>query len=145
VPQESAIHVQAGQLVSVTVGGETLTGNVTTVGGVVDPATQSVLVRAEVDNAKRALRAGQMLTARVLARPAGGVAYAVPAAAVTRNGGDALLFVRRGGDVIARRIDVLADDGTRVYVASGIGADALVAVEGISALKALWLAAEEGG
>jgi cobalt-zinc-cadmium efflux system membrane fusion protein len=145
VPQENAVHVQRGQFVSVTIAGETITGSVTTVGGVVDPATQSVLVRAAVDNASGMLRSGQMLTARVLARPASGVAYAVPAAAVTRNGGDALLFVRRGNDVVARRIDVLADDGTRVYVASGIGADALVAIEGISALKALWLATAEGG
>jgi cobalt-zinc-cadmium efflux system membrane fusion protein len=145
VPQESAAHVQPGQLVSVAAGGRAVTGTVTTVGGVVDAATQSVLVRAVVDNPDGLLRAGQMLTARVLARPAGGVAYAVPTAAVTRNGGEALLFVRSGGDVIARRIEVLADDGTRVYVESGIGADARVAVDGISALKALWLAAEEGG
>jgi cobalt-zinc-cadmium efflux system membrane fusion protein len=145
VPQESAARMAPGQLVRVTAGGETMTGAVTTVGGVVDAPTQSVLVRAQIDNQKGLLRAGQMLTARVLARPAGGVAYAVPAAAVTRNGADALLFVRSGSDVVARRIEVLADDGTRVYVATGIGADALVAVDGISALKALWLAAEEGG
>ena len=146
LPQESAARVAPGMLVSVATAGQTITGNVTTVGGVVDSATQTVLVRATVENAQRVLRAGQFLTARVLARPAGGVAYAVPVAAVTRNGSDVLLFVRTGNGVVARRIDVLADDGTRVYVASGISADAVVALEGISALKALWLAAaQEGG
>ncbi len=146
LPQENAARVTPGMLVSVTSGGQTLTGNVTMVGGVVDSATQTVLVRAAVDNVQHVLRAGQFLTARVLARSAGGLVYAVPVAAVTRNGSDVLLFVRSGSGVIAQRIDVLADDGKRVYVASGIGADAVVALEGISALKALWLAAaQEGG
>jgi cobalt-zinc-cadmium efflux system membrane fusion protein len=80
-----------------------------------------------------------------LARPAGGVAYTVPAAAVTRNGDDVLVFVRSGKGMIAQRIEVLADDGTRVYVTGGISAGAVVAVEGVSALKALWLAAQERG
>jgi len=146
LPQESAAHVAPGMLVSVATAGQTITGNVTTVGGVVDSTTQTVLVRAAVENTQRVLRAGQFLTARVLARPAGGVAYAVPLAAVTRNGGDVLLFVRTGNGVVAQRIDVLADDGKRVYVAGGIGADAIVVLDGISALKALWLAAaQEGG
>jgi cobalt-zinc-cadmium efflux system membrane fusion protein len=145
LPQENAARVAPGMLVSVATAGQTITGNVTTVGGTVDAATQTVLVRAAVENTQRVLRAGQFLTARVLARPAGGVAYAVPVAAVTRNGGDVLLFVRSGGGVIAQRIDVLADDGKRVYVAGGIGADAVVALDGISALKALWLAAGKAG
>jgi len=147
VPQESAAKVTPGMLVSVTSGGQTITGSVTTVGGVVDAATQTVLVRATIDNAARVLRAGQVLTARILARPAGGVAYAVPAAAVTRNGGEVLVFVRRANGVVAQRIEVLADDGTHVYVAGGIAPDAAVAVAGVGALKALWLssAEREGG
>ena len=64
---------------------------------------------------------------------------------MTRNGNDVLLFVRNGTGVVAQRIDVLADDGTRIYVAGGLGADAVVAIEGISALKAMWLAAEQEG
>jgi RND family efflux transporter MFP subunit len=145
LPQENAGRVAPGMLVSVTAAGQTVTGTVTTVGGVVDGATQSVLVRAVVQNPQRVLRAGQFLTARLLARPAGGVAYTVPAAAVTRNGDDVLVFVRSGKGMIAQRIEVLADDGTRVYVTGGISAGAVVAVEGVSALKALWLAAQERG
>lgn len=146
VPQEAAARVTPGMTVSAQIGGQSVTGSVTTVGGAVDPATQTVLVRAEVANSARVLRAGQITTARLLARPAGGVAYAVPAAAVTRSGGEVLLFVRTGNGVVAQRVDVLADDGARVYVAGGLAADAVVAVEGIGALKALWLAADrEGG
>jgi cobalt-zinc-cadmium efflux system membrane fusion protein len=142
VAQESAARIVPGMLAAVTVAGTNVTGTITTVGGVVDAATQTVLVRAAVDNTQRALRAGQYLTARVLARP-DGVVYAVPAAAVTRHGGDALVFVRSGAELRVQRIDVIADDGTRIYVASGLAPGAVVAVDGISALKALWLATEE--
>jgi hypothetical protein len=92
------------------------------------------------------LRAGQFLTAHVLARPPASGAFAVPAAAVTRHKSEALVFVRSGAEVLVRRVEVLATDGVRIYVAGGIGADARVAVDGVSALKALWLASvEEGG
>jgi cobalt-zinc-cadmium efflux system membrane fusion protein len=144
VPQESAAHIVPGMLAAAEFAGTTVNGTITTVGGVVDATTQTVLVRAVVDNAGATLRAGQFLTARVLSRPEG-VVYAVPAAAVTRHEGAALLFVRSGADMIVQRIDVLADDGARIYVSDGIAGGAPVAVDGISALKALWLAAEEGG
>ncbi len=143
LPQERAVRVGVGALVAVTVGTETLFGTVTTVGGTVDAGTQTVLVRAAVSNERGALRAGQFLRARVLARPEAGVVFAVPSAAVTRDGEFAMLFVRSGAEVVARRVDVLGDDGSLVYI-GGIGADALVAVDGISALKALWLASTEG-
>jgi cobalt-zinc-cadmium efflux system membrane fusion protein len=143
VPQESAARIVPGMLAAVNVAGSTITGTITTVGGVVDATTQSVLVRATVDNSSAMLRAGQFLTAHVLARPEG-VVYAVPAAAVTRHDGDALLFVRSGTDMRAQRISVLADDGSRIYIAGGLAPRSVVAVDGVSALKALWLASAEG-
>jgi cobalt-zinc-cadmium efflux system membrane fusion protein len=145
LPQEEAARVTPGMTASADVSGGKITGSVTTVGRVVDPASQMVLVRAAVDNASAALRAGQFVAARILARPEGGMAYSLPAGAVTRNGGEAFVFVRNGGQIEVRRVDVLADDGERVYVASGIATGTRVAVEGISALKALWLAEGEEG
>jgi cobalt-zinc-cadmium efflux system membrane fusion protein len=146
LPQESAARAAPGMSVTVEPpGGAPITGVVTTIGGVVDPVTQTVLVRATVDNSGGRLRAGQFLTARIRARPASGTALAVPAAAVTRHEGTTLVFVRRGGNVEARPVELLADDGQRVYVSAGLDAQARVAVQGISALKALWLASEEEG
>jgi cobalt-zinc-cadmium efflux system membrane fusion protein len=147
LPQESAARVSVGMSVAVMPpGGSEIVGTVTTIGGVVDTNTQTVLVRATVENGGGALRAGQFLTARVRAQPSGGKAFAVPTAAVTRNGADALVFVRVGANVAVRRVDVLGDDGERVYVGGGIGPADRIAVEGISALKALWLSSsEEGG
>jgi cobalt-zinc-cadmium efflux system membrane fusion protein len=147
LPQENAALVARGMGVAADApGGATITGVITTVGGVVDAETQMVLVRAVVENPDGLLRAGQFLRARVLARPPADGAFAVPAASVTRHEGEALLFVRSGGDVAVQRVAILAVDGERIYVAASIGRDARVAVDGISALKALWLsAAEEGG
>lgn len=142
VPQERAANIVPGMLAAVTSGRTTVSGTITTVGGVVDAATQMVLVRAVVDNTGGALRAGQFLTAHVLSRPEG-VVYAVPAAAVTRHEGKLLLFVRRGGDLVVQPISVVADAGERVYIGGGIAAGSLIAVDGISALKALWLQADE--
>ena len=145
VAQEIAAHVVPGMLIAAESAGRTVNGTVTTVGGVVDAATQTVLVRAVVDNSRGILRAGQFLNAHVLARPEG-VVYAVPGAAVTRHEGESLVFVRRGGELVAQPVGVVADDGERIYIARGLAPGSLVAVDGISALKSLWLsAAEEGG
>jgi cobalt-zinc-cadmium efflux system membrane fusion protein len=144
VPQESAAHILAGMLVAAESAGGTTNGTVTTVGGVVDVATQTVLVRGVVDNSRAILRAGQVLNTHVLARPEG-VVYAVPGAAVTRHDGESLIFVRRGGELVAQPVELVADDGERVYIASGLAPGSVVAVDGVSALKSLWLmAAEEG-
>lgn len=142
VPQESAARIVPGMLAAAEFGGTVVNGTITTVGGVVDATTQTVLVRAVVDNTRAALRAGQVLTARVLARPEG-VVYAVPGAAVTRHEGESLVFVRRGGELLAQPITVLADDGERIYVVNSLVPGSQIAIDGVSALKSLWLAATE--
>jgi cobalt-zinc-cadmium efflux system membrane fusion protein len=142
VPQERAAHIVPGMLVAAESGGTSVSGTIITVGGVVDAATQTVLVRAVVVNERASLRAGQFLNARVLARPEG-VVYALPGAAVTRHAGESLVFVRRGAELTAQPVTLVADDGERVYVGRGIAAESLVAVDGISALKSLWLAGAE--
>jgi RND family efflux transporter MFP subunit len=140
--QESASQVAPGMTVAADVGARAVGGTITTVGRVVDPDTQTVLVRAELDATAIPLRAGQFLVTRVLAKPPGGVAYGIPTAAVTRHGNEQWVFVREGETFAAEAITVLAQGDALVYVAEPIEAD--VAIEGISALKALWLAGDEG-
>jgi cobalt-zinc-cadmium efflux system membrane fusion protein len=146
LPQESASRVAPGMSVAVMPPGSAeVVGAVTTVGGVVDAATQTVLVRGVVENTNGALRAGQFLSARIRAQTAAPT-VALPVAAVTRDGGDALVFVRAGGEVEVRRVQVVGDDGTHIYIGGDLESAERVAVGGISALKALWLStAEEGG
>jgi cobalt-zinc-cadmium efflux system membrane fusion protein len=143
VPQESAMQVRSGMLVAVEVMGREIAGEVLTVGRAVDPATQSVLVRAAADNAGDALRAGQFLPARIIAPVAAGTTYAVPLAAVTRVGDASYVFVRDDGGFSAAEVVVAATDAESAFV-TGVGPSAEVAFAGIGALKALWMSAEEG-
>lgn len=145
LPQETAPRVEIGMSALVEVEGETLTGSVITMGRIVDAATQTVLVRAAIDNAESLLRAGQFLAAKIVSRPAGLSVVAIPASAVTRNAEDAFVFVRtaRGFDV--RPIELLADGGDRVYVQAEIDESAEVAVAGVSALKSLWMSSQDEG
>ena len=141
--EADAARVELGQTAAITVRGAEHTGPITAIARIVDPTTQTVLVRAVIDNSTGALRAGLLLEARVTA-PAEGIAFALPAGAVTRAGGAAYVFVREPTGFEARRVEVLAEDGEHIYVDAGIDRGGLrVAVGGINALKALWLAAQE--
>ncbi|NNC65369.1 MAG: efflux RND transporter periplasmic adaptor subunit [Gammaproteobacteria bacterium] len=141
VRQEVAADVLPGMLISVLVGGKQHRSTITTVGRFVDDMTQTVLVRAVLEQADQRLRAGQFLNARIVAPLLSDTALAIPAAAVTRHVGEAYVFVRREGAIEVVPVEVLADDGVRVYVAaSSLDAGARIAVEGISVLKSLWLA-----
>ena len=105
--------------------------------------TQTVLVRAVLEAPDHRFRAGQFLTAQIVAPLSAGTALALPAAAVTRHLGEAYVFARREGTIAVIPVEVLADDGARVYVAADdLDASTRVAVEGISVLKSLWLAEE---
>lgn len=147
IAQERAAGVAVGMSVAVAPPGRAeLVGTVTAVGGVVDSGTQTVLVRAAIDNSTGVLRAGQVLTARIRALAASGKAFAVPVGALTRQGGETLLFVRRGGEVLVRPVVVIGEDGARAYINRGLEPNDIVVVAGVGALKALWLSAsEEGG
>lgn len=139
-----AAGVRPGMTAAVSVGGLALAGAVTTVGRVVDPTTQTVLVRAPVSNTGSRLVAGQFLPARIVAASELAT-FALPAAAVTRSGNDVIVFARTHDGFAARRVELASEDNERVYVKTGIDAATEIAVEGISALKSLWLAdATEG-
>jgi cobalt-zinc-cadmium efflux system membrane fusion protein len=141
VRQEVAADVLPGMLVSVTVGGDEQRSTITTVGRFVDDATQTVLVRAVLEQADHRLRAGQVLSARIVAPLSSGVALAIPTAAITRHLGETYVFARRESAIAVVPVEVLADDGARVYVAAtSLDENSRVVVEGISVLKSLWLA-----
>lgn len=143
VRQEVAADVLPGMLISVPVGGKEQRSTVTTVGRFVDDVTQTVLVRAVLEQADHRLRAGQFLNARIVAPLSSGTALAIPTAAVTRHLGEAYVFARHEGTIEVVPVEVLADDGVRVYIAAtSLDAGARIAVEGISVLKSLWLADE---
>jgi RND family efflux transporter MFP subunit len=144
VRQEDAAKIAPGMVAAVGVGSAIVEAPITVVGRVVEPETQTVLVRAVADNVGGTLRAGQFLAARVLASAASG-AFVVPTRAVTRSGDAAYVFVREPGGFAARRVEVLAEDSERVFVGGIDRGGQRVAVGGVAALKSLWLSAREGG
>jgi cobalt-zinc-cadmium efflux system membrane fusion protein len=146
VPQERADRIRPGMRVAVSTAERRMVGQVALVGRVADEATQTILVRARIDDAAAELRAGQVLAARVLDDSAGGSgALAVPSAAIVRTDDGAHVFVSRSGDLTVVPVEVLGEDGTSTYIRANLGPEARVAIGGTASLKSVWLAAGEEG
>lgn len=145
VPQERAMAIEPGMLVVAESGNRVLEAQVTNVGRVVDAASQTVLVRAGVDNSDLALRVGQFIPARVLERiDQGTAALAVPNAAVVRADGDVFVFVAANGEVSAWPVEIIAEGSINTYIRGGVDADSQIAVAGVAALKSVWVSAADG-
>ncbi len=123
------------------------TGNVRFVSAQVTPETQSVLVKADIDNSAGKLRAEQVVRARIVWSSHPGVT--VPALAVTRQGGQAFVFVvehpsagQRSGSgapaqTIARQRPVTlgALTGDHYVVISGVTAGEQIVTSGLQKLR----------
>jgi multidrug efflux pump subunit AcrA (membrane-fusion protein) len=105
------------------------------VGHAVDPASQTVLVRAEVKQPPASLRAGQAIEA-LLERNVPGLSR-VPSVAMVDDAGVTLVFVDGGeGRFRALPIETVSTaDGFSAV--RGIPAGSKVVVQGTAALKAL--------
>jgi RND family efflux transporter MFP subunit len=146
------IHVPVDQVASVRVGSRVLLpelgteGTIITIGRMVHPEDQGVLVRAEVSDGTERLRPGQFVQAQ-LSSSAEETGWRVPAAAVVRNAGVAYLFVAREGGFEALPVTVLAEEEKTAVVSAlpggRLGPQDQVAVSGVVALKAAWLGASE--
>jgi cobalt-zinc-cadmium efflux system membrane fusion protein len=146
VPQEASDRIRPGMRVLASVAGRIIDGEISHIGRVADAASQTVLVRARVENEDLILRVGQFLAARVLALDVeGGNALAVPTAAIVRVDGEACVFGGRDGEIAALPVDILAEDGINTYVNGNLGSGVEVAVAGIAALKSVWVSAQVGG
>ncbi|MGE0387541.1 MAG: efflux RND transporter periplasmic adaptor subunit [Gammaproteobacteria bacterium] len=100
----------------------------------IDPATQTVRVRAKLP-AGSGLAPGQRV-AVTLALPAPPGALAVPRAALSRIAGRVQVFVRRGGAFHPVTVQVLGEDGALAVVRGPLRSGEPVVIAGVSALKA---------
>ena len=117
-----------------------ISGRLIAIGRAVDPASQTVLLRAEVNQGAAALHAGQVLEVEI-ATPASTQQQRLPAAALVRHEGKTYAFVQTAGDdqgarFAARPVRVVSQGGDSVLV-EGVQAGERVAVKGVSGLKAL--------
>jgi multidrug efflux pump subunit AcrA (membrane-fusion protein) len=135
--------VATGMRLAVDVRGRTLVGEIFQIGRTVDAGTQTVLVRALIDNEGFALRAGQLIPARVIA-PDGTSMLSVPRSAVTRIDGEALVFTRATGGLRAVPVTIVGEAGGRLQIeAEGLDHGTEIAGRGVSALKAFLTGGEE--
>lgn len=137
VPVAEADAMRAGDAVQIE--GVAATGRILGSGDVVDPATQTVRVRAEIANppgaSGRRLRPGQSIEAGVALRGAG--LLTLDAAAVLRHRGRSVVFVETApGSYRLQAVTVQGGQGARLAVA-GLAPGSVVVVRGTAALLAL--------
>lgn len=146
VPQESLAAVQPGMSVAVAGSPIEFPAEVTTIGRSIDPATQSVMVRALLTKADHGLQPGQFVSARIVSSrditPAEAI-WIVPAAAVTRTNEGYYVFVRTPNGFDIREARVVGAAADSLYLVLDIDADNYIAISGVSALKALWYTQSE--
>ena len=105
------------------------------VGSTLDPVRRTVPVTVEVDNRSGVLKAGMLVTGRLLAGEAES-AVAVPAEAVRDEDGLLVAYVQIGGETFERRaVEVGATDGLWTIIRSGVRRGEHVVTRGAYSIK----------
>lgn len=119
-----------------------LQGKLVAIGRSVDPLSQGVLVRGEVHAGAEQLIPGQLVEVELDSPSGQGIQ--LPASAVVRQAGSALVFVAAAtpGRFEARAVNILSQGGNAVRV-TGVRPGEAVVVKGASGLKAML--GESGG
>ncbi|HUW29769.1 MAG TPA: efflux RND transporter periplasmic adaptor subunit [Sulfuriferula sp.] len=134
LPAVDAASVRPGDAVSVS--GGNVQGRVLSVARA-SSASQTVMVRAEIQGALEGLVAGQAVGARIAQTQTSG--WQVPAAAVVRQKNQAYLFVRSARGFTPVPVSVLGQSGDTARVAGALQAGQQVAVRGVGQIKAVWM------
>lgn len=137
-PARSAVRAHVGDIVSVA--GCHDSGRVIAVGSLLDPVSQSVLVRAEIrDNPAGCVRVNQYVEADVRPASAPPGLVSIPASAVVRNGDRDYVFAEQGGGFTPVHVGIERRIGDVVWLRSGVASGTRVAMAGTTALKGAWL------
>ena len=130
----------------VEISGTSLNARVVSVNRVVAAETQTVVLRASIDEQAVGLRPGEMVVAELPAngRSRSDDAWEVPLAAVAHDGSQAYVFVRTADGFEVRPVTVLASAGQTVQIQGRLEAGEQVASSGVVALKAAWLEGKGG-
>lgn len=109
--------------------GEQFTGVIRHIADFVDPASRSIKVRGEVDNAARRLKGEMFVVALIVQAPT--QALQVPASAVFLQGDKRFVFVEEAvGRYRRQRVDCGAERDGRIELKSGVKEGERVVVEG---------------
>ncbi|TVR12450.1 MAG: efflux RND transporter periplasmic adaptor subunit [Planctomycetota bacterium] len=133
IPERYASQVRTGITVRVFSQGSNdspLQGTVVFVAPVIDPATRTLLVEAEVANADESLRPGQSVRVEVALRTLDAV-ITVPEEAVVLRGSAASLWVVRDGRALSQAVTLGSSSGGRVVIREGLTDGDEVVVRGL--------------
>ena len=122
----------------VEVDGYATPGQVVLISETADPATQTILVRADLPNTGE-LRPGQTAQARIGFASSTESAWELPYSALIRRGEQASVFVATQGGFRLVPVTLLEEDQDHVVVSGAITDQDEVAVGGISALRGILL------
>ena len=136
IPASNIRAIRSGAKVEVD--GYAPPGQVVLISETADPATQTILVRAEVPNTGE-LRPGQTAQARIGFASAAESAWELPYSALIRRGEQASVFVAAQGGFRLMPVTLLEEDQDHVVVSGAISDKDEVAVGGISALRGILL------
>ena len=114
-------------------------GSVIAIGGSVDPDSQTVMVRALIDDNAKNLKPGQNVEATVVAAAASGAGggWRVANSALSRQEGKLLLFVKTPAGFRAETATLIYEGARESAVNANLREDDEVAVRGIAALKGM--------
>lgn len=119
-------------------------GKVLSVGRHLNPASQTVMIRAEITQGVENLRAGQYVEARVAGSAGDAKQWQIPTAALARHQGKSHVFVQAKGGFVATEVQVLGEAPIASTIGGKLRGDERIAVKGIAALKAIWTGAGSG-
>lgn len=138
VPQNYSAQIRPGMAAKFTVPeypGQAFSATLAATAGAVDPATGSVLIQLQADNADGRLKPGGYSQVS-FDLPAAVNAIRLPASALIFNdNGTAVALVGRDGKVSIKPVTILRDYGTTVEIASGLARDDRVIDNPPDALK----------
>jgi membrane fusion protein, heavy metal efflux system len=113
-------------------------GSVIAIGGSVDPDSQTVMVRALIDDNARNLKPGQNVEATVVAAaPGTGGGWRVPNAALSRQEGNLLLFVKTPTGFRAQTATLIHEGVKESAISADLAESDEIAVRGVAALKGM--------
>ncbi len=121
VPQAYLFALQPGLPITAQIAGvpnEKFAGKVTTLDSRVDPVTRSIVVRAELPNAKGILKPGMFMTAKISA--ATSQALLVPEGAIVPEQGKSFVFVVKDGVASKREVSLGRRKPGSVQITEGL-------------------------
>lgn len=130
-------RVRPGQDVEIGLGAEgsdTVTGRIVRVSPVVDDATGTVKVTAQIDRPGPNFRPGAFVRARIRTDTREETVLA-PKRAVVEEAGRTYIFVQEGETAVKREVELGYEDGPRVEVVSGLSPGENVIVAGQGSLQ----------